>query len=133
MPILDHGHNFAPSSGKPHRGVIYSVGPSFRDINTIWIGTDDGLIQVTRDGGKTWQNVTPTELTPWSKVAQLPSSALERMQRTLTRLGLYSDRIDGKAGMLTRAALGAYQKANGLTLDCWPSQAVLDHIQARAN
>src|SRR3989440_3161976 len=65
---------------------------------------------------------------PWSKVAQLPSSALERMQRTLTRLGLYSDKIDGKAGMLTRAALGAYQKANGLTLDCWPSQAVLDDM-----
>jgi len=69
---------------------------------------------------------------PWSKVAQLPSSALERMQRTLTRLGLYTDKIDGKAGMLTRAALGAYQKANGLTVDCWPSQAVLDHM-SRAN
>ena len=65
---------------------------------------------------------------PWGKVAQLPSSALERMQRTLTRLGLYSDKVDGKAGMLTRAALGAYQKANGLTLDCWPSQAVLDDM-----
>ncbi len=65
----------------------------------------------------------------WEKVAQLPSAALERMQRTLTRLGLYSDKIDGKAGMLTRAALGAYQKANGLKLDCWPSQAVLDHMK----
>jgi hypothetical protein len=68
---------------------------------------------------------------PWRKVAQLPSAALERMQRTLTRLKLYDDKIDGKAGMLTRAALGAYQKANGLKLDCWPSQAVLDHMQAR--
>jgi len=66
---------------------------------------------------------------PWGKIAQLPSDALARMQQTLTRLGFYSDRIDGKAGMLTRAALGAYQKANGLTLDCWPSQAVLDHMQ----
>src|SRR5205814_1976419 len=65
---------FAPSGGKPHRGVIYSVGPSFRDINTIWLGTDDGLIQITRDGGKTWQNVTPPQLTPWSKVAQLEAS-----------------------------------------------------------
>jgi lytic murein transglycosylase len=70
---------------------------------------------------------------PWGKVAQLPSSALERMQQTLTRLGLYGDKIDGKAGMLTRAALGAYQKANGLKLDCWPNQAVLDHMQARRN
>ena len=68
---------------------------------------------------------------PWGKVAQLPSAALERMQRTLMRLKLYNDKIDGKAGMLTRAALGAYQKANGLKLDCWPSQAVLDHMQAK--
>jgi lytic murein transglycosylase len=65
---------------------------------------------------------------PWGRVAQLQTSALERMQRELTRRGFYSDKIDGKAGMLTRAALGAYQKANGLPLDCWPSQAVLDHM-----
>jgi lytic murein transglycosylase len=68
---------------------------------------------------------------PWGKLAQLPSAALEGMQRELTRRGLYNDKIDGKAGMLTRAALGAYQKANGLNVDCWPSQAVLDHMQAR--
>ena len=54
-----------------HRGVIYSIGPSPLDANLIWAGTDDGLIHVTRDGGTTWQNVTPPELTPWSKVAQL--------------------------------------------------------------
>ena len=53
------------------------------------------------------------------------------MQRELTRRGFYADKIDGKAGMLTRAALGAYQKANGLPLDCWPSQSVLDHMQAK--
>ena len=38
------------------------------------MGTDDGLIHVTRDGGKTWKNVTPPELTPWSKVSQLDAS-----------------------------------------------------------
>jgi lytic murein transglycosylase len=68
---------------------------------------------------------------PWGKVTQLSSAAMERMQQALTRLGLYADKIDGKAGMLTRAALGRYQKANGLTLDCWPSQAVLDHMLKR--
>lgn len=62
-----------PLKGK-HRGVIYSVGPSFQDANTIWAGTDDGLIHLTRDGGKNWSNVTPPELTPWSKVAQLEAS-----------------------------------------------------------
>ncbi|HLY59379.1 MAG TPA: glycoside hydrolase [Terriglobia bacterium] len=59
---------------RKHRGVIYSIGPSFKNANVIWAGTDDGLIQVTRDGGKTWKNVTPPELTPWSKVAQIEAS-----------------------------------------------------------
>ena len=66
------------------------------------------------------------------QVEQLATAALERMQRELTRRGLYQDKIDGKAGMLTRAALGKYQKANGLTVDCWPTPAVLDHM-TRAN
>lgn len=53
----------------PRRGVIYTVAPSPRDINTIWCGTDDGLIHVTRDGGKTWKNVTPPAIDAWSKVS----------------------------------------------------------------
>src|SRR5260370_6718179 len=40
----------------------------------MWAGTDDGLIQVTRDEGKTWENVTPPELTPWSKVTHIEAS-----------------------------------------------------------
>ena len=52
------------------------------------------------------------------------------MQRGLTESGLYKDKIDGKAGMMTRAALGAYQKANGLKVDCWPSEAVLRAMNA---
>ncbi|MBZ5566354.1 MAG: glycoside hydrolase [Acidobacteriia bacterium] len=63
--------NYAAGEKTEHRGVIYSIGPSFKDANLIWVGSDDGLIHVTRDGGKTWQNVTPPELTPWSKVAQI--------------------------------------------------------------
>jgi lytic murein transglycosylase len=70
---------------------------------------------------------------PWGDVVQLPTAAMERMQQALTRRGLYQDKIDGKAGMLTRAALGAYQKKNGLTLDCWPTQAVLDHMLKSGN
>lgn len=57
-----------------NRGVIYSIGPSFRDVNTIWTGSDDGYIQVTHDGGATWKNVTPAAMTPWSKVAQIEAS-----------------------------------------------------------
>ncbi len=62
-----------PEKGK-HRGVIYAVAPSFRNVNVIWAGTDDGLIHRTIDGGKTWANVTPAALTPWSKVSQLTAS-----------------------------------------------------------
>jgi photosystem II stability/assembly factor-like uncharacterized protein len=51
------------------RGVIYTVAPSYKDANTIWCGTDDGLIHVTRDGGKTWKNVTPPGITSWSKIS----------------------------------------------------------------
>jgi photosystem II stability/assembly factor-like uncharacterized protein len=55
----------------PRRGVIYTVAPSFKDINTIWAGTDDGLMHVTRDGGKTWKNITPSGVTSWSKVSMM--------------------------------------------------------------
>jgi photosystem II stability/assembly factor-like uncharacterized protein len=57
-----------------HRGVIYTIAPSHHDVNVIWVGTDDGLIQLTRDGGEHWTDVTPPELTPWSKVSMLDAS-----------------------------------------------------------
>jgi lytic murein transglycosylase len=66
--------------------------------------------------------------TPWSQSAPMRTADVEAMQKGLTARGLYHDKIDGKAGMLTRAALGAYQKANGLNLDCWPTSAVLEHM-----
>jgi lytic murein transglycosylase len=68
--------------------------------------------------------------TPWSASTQLRTADVEAMQRQLTRLGLYKDKLDGKAGMQTRAALGAYQKSAGLKVDCWPSEAVLRSMSA---
>jgi lytic murein transglycosylase len=68
--------------------------------------------------------------TPWSASTQLRTADVEAMQRHLTRIGLYADKVDGKAGMKTRAALGAYQKSAGLKVDCWPSEAVLRSIGA---
>jgi len=62
-----------PEKGK-HRGVIYAVAPSFKEANTIWAGSDDGLVHITRDLGKSWQNVTPPQLTPWSKVSIIEAS-----------------------------------------------------------
>jgi photosystem II stability/assembly factor-like uncharacterized protein len=58
----------------PRRGVIYTVAPSPLDSNIIWAGTDDGLIHITKDGGKNWTNVTPPEVTSWSKVSLIDAS-----------------------------------------------------------
>jgi hypothetical protein len=54
--------------------VIYSIAPSPLRASTVWIGTDDGLIHKTDDDGKTWANVTPPDLTPWSKVVMIVAS-----------------------------------------------------------
>jgi photosystem II stability/assembly factor-like uncharacterized protein len=66
------------SAGDPekghHRGTIYAVAPSYKEADTIWAGTDDGLIHITRDGGKNWKNVTPPQLKPWSKVSVIEAS-----------------------------------------------------------
>jgi lytic murein transglycosylase len=69
--------------------------------------------------------------TKWSVSTQMRSADVERMQAHLTKRGLYRDKLDGKAGMQTRAALGAYQKQAGLKLDCWPSEAVLRSLEQR--
>ena len=52
-------------------GVIYGLGPSPRNVDLIWAGTDDGLIHVTRDGGASWADVTPPALRPWDKVSNI--------------------------------------------------------------
>src|SRR5262245_9609801 len=59
------------------RGVIYTIAPSPLRAPLLWIGTDDGLIQLTQDDGKTWADVTPRELTPWSKVAMIEASHVD--------------------------------------------------------
>ena len=59
------------------RGVIYAVASSPRRLPLIWIGTDDGLIQVTTDEGATWTNVTPAAVTSWSRVTTIEASHFE--------------------------------------------------------
>jgi photosystem II stability/assembly factor-like uncharacterized protein len=56
------------------RGAIYALAASFKSLGTLWAGTDDGKLWTTRDGGKHWTDITPPELTPWSKVTQLDAS-----------------------------------------------------------
>ena len=56
---------------KDRFGVVYTISPSPLRAATVWVGTDDGLIYVTPDDGKTWNDVTPPAMTPWSKVTQV--------------------------------------------------------------
>ena len=63
-----------PAARPSQRGVIYTIAPSPLDINRIWVGTDDGLVHVTVDAGKTWKDVTPPELKPWAKVSMMDAS-----------------------------------------------------------
>src|SRR5581483_7529521 len=58
-------------------GVVYTIGPSPLKADTVWVGTDDGLIYVTRDDGKNWNPVTPPEMTSWSKVSQIEAGHFE--------------------------------------------------------
>jgi hypothetical protein len=67
------------SAAEPQqRGVIYSVAPSPLDASLLWVGTDDGLIHVTRDGGRSWHDVTPQGLRPWAKVSLVEASRFDR-------------------------------------------------------
>ena len=68
--------------------------------------------------------------TPWSNVVQMPAHGIAEMQERLKAAGYPISKIDGKAGMNTRALIGAYQHAQGLKTDCWPSEATLKHLRA---
>jgi photosystem II stability/assembly factor-like uncharacterized protein len=59
------------------RGAIYAVAASYKTTQTIWAGTDDGLVWITRDGGKNWTNITPPGVAPWSKIAQIDASRFD--------------------------------------------------------
>jgi photosystem II stability/assembly factor-like uncharacterized protein len=59
------------------RGVIYSIAPSPFRAGALWVGTDDGLVWRTDDDGKHWRNVTPSQLTAWSKVGGIEPSRFD--------------------------------------------------------
>ena len=80
-PDLSHRTKAAPSSGRADldardttSGLIYTIAPSPVAPQQIWIGTDNGVIQLTRDGGRTWRDVTPDGLPMWSKVSTIDAS-----------------------------------------------------------
>ncbi len=69
----------SPQAVARHGGVIYTVAPSYVNINRIWAGSDDGLIHTTADGGAHWTDVTPPDLRarPWSKVSLMDAGRFD--------------------------------------------------------
>jgi lytic murein transglycosylase len=71
-------------------------------------------------------------VTPWQSFSQPRARTVEGIQGRLKELGYPMDKIDGKIGSNTRKQIGIYEKANGLPVDCWPSDQVLAHADSQA-
>jgi Putative peptidoglycan binding domain/Transglycosylase SLT domain len=69
---------------------------------------------------------------PWKSFEQPKTRTVHDLQARLKALGYPMDKTDGKIGSNTRKQIGLYQKASGLKVDCWPSEAVLSHADAHA-
>jgi photosystem II stability/assembly factor-like uncharacterized protein len=54
--------------------LVFALAPSYQDPNVLWAGSDDGLVHVTRDGGRTWQNVTPRDAPPFVRINTIEAS-----------------------------------------------------------
>ncbi len=58
-------------------GTVFALGPGKKDVNILWAGSDDGLVNVTRDGGKTWTNVTPKDMPDFGRVSIIDASSFD--------------------------------------------------------
>ena len=113
-----------PKNAEKQRGVIYALAPSFKNVNTLWAGTDDGLIWITLDGGKNWSDITPPELTAWSKVTQISASHFDEQTAyaSVSRL-----RIDDMHPYIYRTRDGG--KSWKLIVDGLPTLGPVDTIR----
>ncbi len=88
---------------------------NFADLYALFVGKLADRIADVQSTGAAWEDI-----------AQLGTGQLAAMQRYLTRDGFYEGKVDGMGGSRTRLALGRYQKAAGLKVDCWPTASVLN-------
>lgn len=61
-------------SGPELYSTVYALAPSYHDVNTIWAGSDDGMIHITRNHGKSWENITPPGLPKHSRISIIDAS-----------------------------------------------------------
>ena len=118
--------NLIPKGAEKQRGVIYALAPSFKKVSTLWAGTDDGLIWITRDGGKNWTNITPKDLIPWSKVTQIAAShfdedtayaSVSRFRISDSRPYIYRTHDGGKSWKLITTGLPGFGAVNTVRED----------------
>jgi hypothetical protein len=107
-------------------GVVFSITPSPVKADEIWVGSDTGLLHLTRDGGKSWQDVTPNGLSDWSKIAMIEASrfdpavayvAVDRHRLDDQRPYIYRTRDYGKSWQMIATGIGDHSFANAIRED----------------
>ena len=107
-------------------GVVFTIAPSALSRETIWAGSDTGLIHLTRDGGKKWKDVTPPGLTAWSKISFIEAShydpaiayaAVERSRLDDQAPYLYRTRDYGSSWQLITNGIAAHAFLRGIRED----------------
>ncbi|HVT58580.1 MAG TPA: hypothetical protein VHR45_09280 [Thermoanaerobaculia bacterium] len=108
------------------KGVIYSIAPSPLASGQIWVGTDNGLIWLTRDEGRSWQEVTPPGLPEWSMISSIAASpfdpgtayvAVDRHQVDDLRPYLYRTRDLGRSWSRIDSGIAANAYAHAIRPD----------------
>ncbi len=114
-----------PKAGQ-QRGVVYALGPSFMSVGSVWAGTDDGLIWRTQDGGSHWADITPPDVTAWSKVTQITAShfddqsayaSVSRFRIDDLRPYIYRTHDSGRTWQLVTAGLPSDAPVNAVRED----------------
>jgi photosystem II stability/assembly factor-like uncharacterized protein len=120
-PTLDPPTILDTAEAGPRRGVVYAIAPSPLDRNLIWAGTDDGLVWRTDDAGAHWQNVTPPDLSAWSKIGIIEAGHFDK---NTAYLAVDRHRLDDQTPYIYRTTDGGRtwsQITTGLPRDAAPN------------